>query len=429
MDLDVAIIGCGSAGGAAALLLARQGHRVTVYEAVDDPKPVGAGIVLQPTGLGVLHRLGLYERVVGRGAIIDRLYCRTVSGRVVIDLSYAELAPSLFGLGIHRGALFDALFGAVRSEPGVTLRCGCPIDSFAAAGDSGRGVERRWLVDARGRRHGPHELVIVADGARSQLRDDLEHLVVRAARYPWGALWFVADDPGGLGFDRTLTQVVEGTRAFLGLLPTGLGARGEKPLLSLFWSLHGDRVTHFRRAGLRAFREQVLRYEPRAAPIIEQVPDIDALLFAPYYDVVMSRWHWGNCVFVGDAAHATSPQLGQGANLALYDAAVLADCVAELDSPRALPEALARYTRARRAHLGFYQRMTRWLTPFFQGESRALAAMRDYGMGLSRFFAPLRRAMVATMAGVRLGFVRPSMRLSDVRAALPPRTARRGPTD
>ena len=64
--LDVAIIGAGTAGSAAALLLARAGHQVTVYERVATPGPVGAGISLQPTGQAVLARLGLLAPILAR---------------------------------------------------------------------------------------------------------------------------------------------------------------------------------------------------------------------------------------------------------------------------------------------------------------------------------------------------------------------------
>ncbi|MBZ0117864.1 MAG: FAD-dependent oxidoreductase, partial [Sandaracinaceae bacterium] len=64
--LDVAVIGAGTAGSAAALLLARAGHAVTLFEAVLEPKPVGAGIMLQPTGMHVLAELGLLEPILAR---------------------------------------------------------------------------------------------------------------------------------------------------------------------------------------------------------------------------------------------------------------------------------------------------------------------------------------------------------------------------
>lgn len=58
-DLDIAIVGCGISGLAAALLLHRQGHRVTLYERLEALRPVGSGLMVQPTGLAVLAKLGL----------------------------------------------------------------------------------------------------------------------------------------------------------------------------------------------------------------------------------------------------------------------------------------------------------------------------------------------------------------------------------
>ncbi|MFN7699424.1 MAG: FAD-dependent oxidoreductase, partial [Deltaproteobacteria bacterium] len=84
-SLDVGIVGAGTGGSAAALFLARAGHRVTLYERVEHPSPVGAGILLQPTGQAVLARLGLLGVILGRGARIERLRCRSASGRQIFD--------------------------------------------------------------------------------------------------------------------------------------------------------------------------------------------------------------------------------------------------------------------------------------------------------------------------------------------------------
>src|SRR3954447_7924835 len=113
MPLRVAIVGCGTAGPAAALLLARAGHEVEVLERVPDPSPVGAGLLLQPTGMAVLRELGLLDAIARRGARVERLHGETDRGRVVMDIAYADLEPGLHGLGLHRGALFGALFGAL----------------------------------------------------------------------------------------------------------------------------------------------------------------------------------------------------------------------------------------------------------------------------------------------------------------------------
>src|SRR5688500_1152857 len=126
-SLDVGVIGCGTAGPAAALFLARGGHRVTVYERVAEPAPVGAGILLQPTGQAVLARLGLLERVRARAAPVDRLLAQRACGRAAVDLRYHEIGSAV-GLGIHRGVLFEALFDALRADAGVELRVGCAVE-------------------------------------------------------------------------------------------------------------------------------------------------------------------------------------------------------------------------------------------------------------------------------------------------------------
>src|SRR5262245_19526911 len=117
--LDIGIVGAGTAGAAAASLLARAGHRVTLYERVPDPLPVGAGIVLQPSGALVLERLGLAREVFSRGARIDALRCIDEHGVPVVELVYADCDARWYGLGLHRGVLFDALFRAAKAS-GIT---------------------------------------------------------------------------------------------------------------------------------------------------------------------------------------------------------------------------------------------------------------------------------------------------------------------
>lgn len=391
--MDVGVVGCGTAGAAAALFLARAGHRVTVYEAVPDPQPLGAGILLQPTGMDVLRELGLLPEVLARGAPVERLRCLTRGGRVVLDLGYRDLHPESFGLGMHRGVLFGALFAAVNAEPGVTLRCGEAMQGMELGADG-----RRVLLTAEGARRGPHDLVVVADGSRSQLRDDTP-LSRRAAQYPWGALWFIGLDPERT-FDGELFQVVEGTHRMLGCLPSGLGPDGETPRVSLFWSIRHDRVDAWRAAGLAPWKALVASMEPRLEPLLAQIASVDDVLFARYWDVVLRPWHAQGVVYLGDAAHATSPQLGQGANLALVDARALAGCLAHASS---LDAGLAAYSRARRAQLDYYQLATRALTPFFQSDLRPLGWVRDACMGLACKLPWVRGKMIRTMSGLERG--------------------------
>lgn len=393
--MRIGIVGCGTAGQACAILLARAGHTVTVLERVAKPGPAGAGLLLQPTGLSVLDRLGLAGQILSLGAPVHRLLGTTASGRAVLDVAYADLDPELFGLGIHRGSLFSTLQDALQREP-VTLA----VDADAR---SVRQDDRSaTITDARGRDHGPFDLVIAADGARSAIRASM-NVPCRARQYPWAALWMVADDPDGR-YAGVLRQVYGDTRRMIGFLPAGTPPGSAHPAVTVFWSLRASDLGACRAAGLEAWKDQVRSLTPLADPVLEQVDSIDRFIFAPYFDVVLRRPDHGRVVYVGDAAHATSPQLGQGANMALLDAAALADALAA-HSPTDPRPALAAYARARRASVAFYQMASRWLTPVFQSGFWPIAPPRDALFGPISRLPFVRRQMLLSLAGVKDGLL------------------------
>lgn len=402
---DVGIVGAGFAGAAAALFLAERGHRVTLYEEAARPEPVGAGILMQPSGLSVLADLGLLSGALARGSRVDGLVCKTPSGRAVLDLSYRDLCADWYGLGMHRGALFELLHGQL-SARGVALVTGASVrDSRLVP----RGIRP---ISATGEELGQHELLVVADGARSALRRAVSE--ARATPYPWGALWFVGRDPERT-FAGSLQQIADGTKTLLGFLPCGFGPTraGDVPLVSLFWSVP---VTAFaaRDFELGRWKERVLALEPRAAALLAQIEEPRQLLPASYFDVQLPRFDAPRLVFIGDAAHATSPQLGQGTNLALEDARALAGCVSGCGE---LPEALALFDAERRRHARYYQ-LTSWgLTPFFQSDFSGLGPLRDAVLGPLCRFPPSRRLMLQTLAGVRRGFLG-AVRLAPLQARL-----------
>ena len=97
----IGVVGCGVAGQAAATFLSEAGHDVTAFERFAEPRPLGAGLLLQPTGLAVLAALGLAEAALAQGGKVVGLEAKTARGRTVLDLSYADLHPRAHGLGIR----------------------------------------------------------------------------------------------------------------------------------------------------------------------------------------------------------------------------------------------------------------------------------------------------------------------------------------
>lgn len=386
-----AVVGGGTAGAASAIALARDGHRVTLFERVPDPGPVGAGILLQPTGMVVLAELGLLDAALAHGARIAGLYGTNAGGRRVLDVRYADLSPQAFGLGLHRGALFTLLWNAAR-DAGIEAHTGVAVDGLVQDAD---GV----TLSAAGIELGRFDLVVLADGTRSTLRARLP-VAQHVAPYPWGALWALVPDPGG--YAGQLRQWFRGAEQMLGLMPTGFAPAGDgEPLLSVFWSLPAEAVGAWRDAGLPAWKRQVRALAP-IDPVLDAITDVAQLGFAEYADVRMRAWHHGRAVCLGDCAHATSPQLGQGANLALVDAHVLAKALRDHAD---VPQALADYDAARRSHLRYYQWASRWLTPFFQSRSRLAAWTRDLALGPLCRAPYLKGQMARTLGGQKAGLV------------------------
>lgn len=384
----VAVVGCGTAGPAAAVLLRRQGHDVTLFERAPECRTVGAGFLLQPSGMAVLHELGILEPVLERAAKVTRLHVVKPDERTLLDLRYEDLHPGCFGAGLHRPVLLEQMIELMERE-GVRIEWGREIL------DAQRAREKWTLRDAAGSEESGFDLLIVADGARSKLRDLAGSGGVNRG-YPWGAHWFIGRNNGAFP-ENELYQVVRGTRKLCGFLATGCGTSGDDRLVSLFWSVRIDEDAAWRARPLDEWKQQILDLCPRAEGLLDQITSWDQILLARYGDVRMHKWYGDGVVVLGDAGHAMSPQLGQGVNLALADASCLARCLRD-EPDTAL--ALRRYNRERRWNLRYYQFATRWLTPWFQSDLEPLAPLRDFFFTASQYLPPAKRFMTRTMAGM-----------------------------
>ena len=388
---DIAVAGAGPAGLALAVLLARQGRRVTVYERFDTPQPVGAGFMLQPTGLAVLDRMGLTAEVEALAQPIDHLFGRAhPSGRVVLDVRYADLARPRAALGVHRAALFHVLHRAAM-QAGVAFETGWPV----------RDVSDGRLTCEDGRTSAAYDLVVDAMGARSPVA---QRLLAAAGRrrldLAFGALWATTPWPDDPHFEpRALQQVYRRADTMIGVLPVGRRPGDEVPLATFFWSLKHADHPRWRAEGLDAWKAQVLSFWPETATVLDTLNDPDQLILARYGHHTLPRPAEVKLAVIGDAAHSTSPQLGQGVNMGLLDAFALAEALtihADLD------QALGAYTAARRLHVRLYQALSLVFTPFYQADGRVLPMARDHILGPVSRLPGAARLLAATVSGLLL---------------------------
>ncbi|WP_367614779.1 FAD-dependent oxidoreductase [Plastoroseomonas arctica] len=387
--LSLAVIGAGIAGLAAGIGLAAAGHHVTLFERFPEARPLGSGLMLQPTGLAALERIGLRGAITALGARIDRLHGSTDRGATVFDLAYADLAPGLHALAVHRAALHGVLWAGFCAS-GATVEAGRAITGIDTASDGGA-----HLVDAAGRTTPRFDLVLDASGANSTLRPE-----PGGRPFAYGAVWASVPDTGLAPC--SLTQRYIAARAMLGWLPVGQAVTGGPPLAAFFWSLKPSGHADWSR-GFDAWRDEVATLWPEMAPVVAALPGPEALTLARYTQYTARTPFRGPLVQLGDSAHATSPQLGQGANAALLDAMALADALERCDE---IPAALADYAASRRAHVRFYQRASWLMTPFFQSDSASLAWMRDRVFDRLKLVPYLRREMIRTLAGLKTGVFR-----------------------
>ncbi len=385
---DIAILGAGIAGLAAALLLKRAGHRVTLFDQFEAPRPLGSGLILQPTGQAVMRRLGLDARIGDLAAPIHRLHgVDAVSGRVVLDVRYAALSANRFGLGVHRGALFSTLFEAVLAE-------GVPLETGMRAVDLDPGASGVAVAFAGGGRSARFDLAIDASGARSTLTGR----AARKAKFrelDYGALWASLDWREGFAID-ALSQRYQRASVMIGVLPIGRLPAETQDQAAFFWSVKPAEHAALIAAGLDPWKQRVAGLWPQTGPLLDQIDDWDRLTLARYGHHTLAVPAGRGIAFIGDSAHSTSPQLGQGANMALLDAAALAD---SLEAYREIDQALEDYVRRRRLHVRLYQTLSYLLTPFYQSDSHVLPFLRDRVVAPASRLPPAQRILAAMVAG------------------------------
>lgn len=369
---------------AAALFLSRAGHTVTLIDQFDLPKPVGSGLVIQPVGLDVLSQLGLADKIINYGNPIFKMSGHEAkSGRTVLNVDYGREGGATYGLGIHRASLFDVLYQAVCNEK-IHLEQGQDIISHETS-NSGN-----TLKALTSKTFGPYDLIIDASGASSKLSP------IKSRALPFGALWGTVDWPENTTLPQGyLSQCYRRANHMLGVLPIGTLPNDSHQKAAIFWSEPVNTLPDWPDKDLNAWKQRTIDLWPEFAPFVSQITQHSDMTPATYRHGTLRTPYGNNIAFIGDSAHQASPQLGQGANMALLDACVLADALTELPIDQALED----YARRRILHVGLYQTFSAVFTPFYQSESQILPLLRDNIMNPLSYIWPVKPLLTRLVCG------------------------------
>jgi 2-polyprenyl-6-methoxyphenol hydroxylase-like FAD-dependent oxidoreductase len=317
----VLVVGGGIGGLAATIQLRKQGVEVDLVELNPKWDVYGVGIIQPGNAIRALDQLGVADQAIAAGFAMDGDRFSLADGTVLADNEHPRAAgpryPSLNG--ITRTRLHEILTTAVRAS-GATLHLGV---TFSAIEQDDDGVDVTFTDGTSGR----YDLVIGADGISS---------AVRSAVFPdapepeyTGQVVWRYNLPRPAEVDRLWMFASRSRKA--GLVPLA----PDLMYLLMIESLGVDEDVHRGDdASLRLpedrlaeiLRERLAEFGGAIAQVRDQITDASQVVYRPVYAVLVDRpWYRGRVVLLGDAAHATSPHVGQGAAMALEDAIVLSE--------------------------------------------------------------------------------------------------------
>ena len=303
MNYHFNIVGAGIGGLTTALILKQKGYSFTVFEGADEIKPVGAGIVLAINAMQILDQLGLYEKVEAAG---NRISAAKITDHKLKPLSYVDLKRfevkyGVSNVAIHRGDLQQLLANEVGLE---NIHLSKRLLNIENTGHKGHilSFEDGSNVNAN--------ILIGADGIKSIVRNQLyEQATLRYAKQIcWRGICEinlpdqydnVSHEAWGKGKRFGFVKINKSNVYWFALI-NDKKDKLEGRLFEIFREFHQDILS-------------IIKATPVANIIKNEIADLK-----PFY-----KWHTENSCLIGDAAHATTPNLGQGACQAIEDAYAL----------------------------------------------------------------------------------------------------------
>lgn len=318
-NANVLVIGGGIGGLTAAIALRRAGHTVTVIEKDPDWSVYGVGIIQQSNVIRAMAELELLDDYLAAGVPFDNVAIHMPDGTKVAEIPSPRLAENYpANVGIGRPALHRVL-GDRTIAAGADVRLGVVANSIEDLGDQVRVESSDGKAEA-------FDIVVGADGVYSDTRQK----IMPEAEQPE----FTGQSVWRYNFKRP--SDLNALHVYNG--PTGIGLVPiSEELMYMYVTTPEPDNPFYPTEGIAdVMRGKLSAAPPQIQELASEITDDEGVVYRPLEQMMLyGDWHKGRIVLLGDAVHATTPHLGQGAGMAIEDSLVLADEISKHDTPEA----------------------------------------------------------------------------------------------
>lgn len=326
----VLVVGGGIGGLCAAIALRREGVSVDLVEIKSDWTVYGVGIIQQSNVVREMARLGVLDRYLDAAYSFEDVGIYDLEGKPLARIPGQRLAGPQYpaNVGISRLALHKVL-SSTAIELGAGIRLGLSVETFE---QDSQGVDVTFTDGTRGR----YSLLVGADGVYSKIRT-LMFGDKYQPRFTGQAVWRY-NFPRDPSIDHLASYMGPGGNA--GLVPLS------DNLMYMFSTSHEPENPWYPPEQLaELMRERIGNIGGLVGSLREQITDSRQVVYKPMEVVFVDEpWFKGRVLLIGDAAHATTPHLGQGAGMAIEDALVLS---MELTADGSMEDKLQRFMNRR----------------------------------------------------------------------------------
>lgn len=316
----VLIIGGGIGGLCTAIALLKKGLAVEVYESAPELKPLGAGLVLAANAMQGLRKIGLEEEILVTGKLLSKIQILAQDGDIITQTDTTRISQryGTNNFAIHRADLHRILQQHIPAQQVITgKKC---VDVVQDA----QGVTATFSDGSLAQ----GDCLVAADGIHSLIRKKL--VPGSSLRYAGHTCWRAVTDTYPQSLDTSKFTETWGAKGRFGIVPLA-GNR-------VYWYACINAPVNDSQMAAYTLEDLASAFRHHHAPIPQliEMTQPNQLIRNDINDIApLRQFAFGKIVLTGDAAHATTPNMGQGACQAIEDAIVLANCLSRNVQPEA----------------------------------------------------------------------------------------------